>query len=150
MSGRDRRVNRNHYKKVDFAGKQTISADQFREVMNALLEEYGDAVIDVAVEAADKVSDEARLDLKGGSKSGGFKDITGLYRRGWRTRLEVKNIEVQAVTYNASGWQYTHLLEFGHQTRNGGRSQKFPHIADVNEWAVNEFAREIQQGVESL
>lgn len=152
MSGRDKRTNRNHYKRVSIQGSVKIDPADFREVMNDLLEQYGAGVVDVAIESADVVSQQAKDDLKSGI--GGYKNRTGKYRLGWRARLEVENTKVEAVTYNWTAWQLTHLLEFGHQLKRGGRkvgdAQAYPHLASINEWAVREFERLIKQGVEAL
>lgn len=126
-----------------------IEPKDFSALMNTLLDSYGAEVKSVAVSAADDVSKEARDKLKSKS-AGGFQNITGSYRRGWRAVLRKSAIGVDARVYNATDYRLTHLLEFGHQLRNGGRSEPFPHIGTVNDWAIEQFEKYLSKGLEDL
>lgn len=126
-----------------------IEPKDFSMWMNTLLDWYGEEVASVTASAADKVSKEARDKLKS-KDTGAFNDITGSYRRGWRATLRKSRIYVEARVYNATDYRLTHLLEFGHQLRKGGRSQPFPHISTVNEWAIEQFEKYLWKGLEDL
>lgn len=121
--------------------------------MNALLEEYGDKVIDIAITAADDTSKDARSMLRS-NNSGAFKNRTGNYRRGWRATLKKNNFGVVARVYNKTDWRLTHLLENGHNvTRKGviiGHVDAYPHIASVNDWAVKSFEDALTEGIVKL
>lgn len=146
MSGPDRRVNRNHYKKVENQG--TVDAGDFREFMNAILDEYGAQVIDAVEETARKVSREARLDLRNVPKN-----VVGgdTYTQGWRASFKADKLKVSATVYNANEWQLTHLLEYGHQIRRGGRTvgkaEPRPHIDPVKQWAFGEFEKRLKEEI---
>lgn len=63
------------------------------------------------------------------------KGATGDYAKGWAT----SNIKGKQVVHNKTDYQLTHLLEYGHAKRNGGRVAAKPHIRPVEEKAVNDF-----------
>lgn len=130
-----------------------IAPKDFSKYMNALLEEYGDSVIDIAITAADDTSKEARSKLRS-NNSGAFKNRKGTYRRGWRATLRKTRTSVMAQVYNATDYQLTHLLEYGHDViRNGkkvGEAKAYPHIEDVNTWAVKSFEDELTEGIVKL
>ncbi|MDN6899573.1 HK97 gp10 family phage protein [Oenococcus sicerae] len=68
---------------------------------------------------------EGVSELKNG---GGYKERTGSYTKGWAQKKQGRG----RVIYNRTDYQLTHLLEFGHATRNGGRTRAFPHIKPVD------------------
>ena len=41
----------------------------------------------------------------------------------------------------------THVLEFGHVTRNGGRTKAIPHIRPVEEKYSKEYEKELKQKI---
>ena len=127
-----------------------IKPKDFTHTMNALLKEYGDVVIEITADAADKTTKEARTKLRSNS-AGAFKNRTGAYRRGWRASLQRKNTSVLAQVYNATDYQLTHLLENGHDVVRGGavvgHAKEYPHIAEVNDWAINAFESELYRGL---
>lgn len=91
------------------------------------------------VEEAAKVA-EKRL-----KQGGPYKKRTGKYSKDWTSG--VRNTQNSAITgfkgysvYNKKHYQLTHLLEKGHQSRNGRRViPAFEHISPVND-AVGELA----------
>ena len=81
--------------------------------------------------------------------SGQFQDRSGNYRKGWRIKTVNKganNIEI--VVYNKV-YQLTHLLEYGHVKRGGGRVRAYPHIAPVEERLVRDFTHDVERIIET-
>ncbi|WP_088840677.1 HK97 gp10 family phage protein [Listeria sp. ILCC797] len=67
----------------------------------------------------------------------------GSYSRGWRMKKTAKG----QVIYNATDAGKTHLLEFGHAKRGGGRVQGVKHIEPVEQEAIQEFIEETERVV---
>ena len=93
-------------------------------------------------EAVEETAKEAVKRLKEG---GPYQERTGKYTKDWTT--DEQTSRTSAITglkrysvYNKKHYQLTHLLEKGHQTRDGKRTvQAFEHIGPVND-AIGEFA----------
>ena len=60
-------------------------------------------------------------------------------------------MRVGATVYGKHGtYQLAHLLEYGHATRNGGRTGANEHIKPVEEWAVEEVQDQIMKAIEGI
>lgn len=54
---------------------------------------------------------------------------------------------LELVVHSKNKYQLTHLLEFGHAKRGGGRVSARPHIATAEEKAVKVFEEEIKEAI---
>lgn len=71
------------------------------------------------------------------------------YPKGWAVKYETGRFKVGAAVYGKSGtYQLAHLLEYGHATRNGGRTKPIVHIEPVEQWAINEVQERFIQKME--
>lgn len=120
----------------------TIPVDSLAATVSQILDEYGEECTEVLGNSVKKVVKESVKELKG-SSVGGFQDRTGKYRNGWRSKVEETRLSVDGVVYNGGQPGLTHLLEFGHAKQNGGRTRAFPHIAEVNNRAQENFEKEL-------
>jgi hypothetical protein len=122
-----------------------VSLDSLDEEIKKELENFNVEVVRATNESIKEAAREATRTLK---KGGPYKNRTGKYARDWTTGQREKNksvIEVQGYTvYNKKNYQLTHLLEHGHQSRNGGRVKEFAHIAPVNEQIGEMIASKIE------
>lgn len=114
--------------------------------MKLILQDYTDDVKDIVRETLEEVGKEAASELK---SSGSFKG-TGKYKRGWDSTVETHRTFDSVIVHNKKKYRLTHLLEFGHAKRNGGRTRAFPHIAPANEKATKRAEREIIKKIEAL
>lgn len=111
-----------------------MNVDQLADEIARQLAFYSQFVDEEIEEVAKEVTQEAAMKLKQISPvadySGG-----GKYASGWK----VKKVGKSYVVHNAKAYQLTHLLEKGHATRDGGRTQPQPHIKPVEEMTNREF-----------
>ena len=122
----------------------SIKADDLAKTVSQVLKEYEGATIETMKKAVDKTSKQAVRDLKASSPK-----RTGAYSRDWASKKR-KNTNEWAyakTVYNKKHYRLTHLLEKGHRKVNGGMVAARPHIAKVEQEAVNELYREIKEGV---
>ncbi len=114
--------------------KATVE-DLDQEIINAL-ENWTNGDLRRAVN--DAIEESAATAAKELKKGGPYQERTGNYSEDWGHKLRkrqyssVINTEEYTV-YNKKHYQLTHLLENGHQSRNGGRVKAFSHIAPVAE-----------------
>ena len=112
--------------------------------ISKILQEYSEEVQEGIVEIAEESAQNGVSVLKRWDDT--YKIRPGKYNKGWRMKKEVGANYVHCTIHNATNYRLTHLLEFGHATRNGKRTRAFPHIFKV-EALVNE---EFKNGVEEL
>lgn len=67
----------------------------------------------------------------------------GKYAKGWKVKLEEKALGTEAIVHNDKQYRLTHLLEKGHQNRDGSRTKAQPHIAPVEEVITQELEKNI-------
>jgi len=109
--------------------------DISKEIANALAE-YTDEVTEGIEEAKKDVSKTTVKKLKVKSP-----ELTGDYAKGWRA----KKVGSNYVVYNKTDYQLTHLLEYGHALREGGRVRAIPHIRPAEEEAIEEYVERVER-----
>lgn len=112
--------------------------NELQKQVNKLLKEYGDAVIDSLDDVLEQTAKSCVETLK---KSPFTPRRTGKYASGWRyskrKKGEGSNDSVHQYTvYNGKYWFLTAPLEFGHQNRDGGRTEGQSHIKVAEDAAV--------------
>lgn len=122
------------------------------QAMHDILEDYTDEVAHIVDEILQDVGEEAATDLRSSASAiGGFKDRTGRYRKSWTmTHKEHRTYSETIVYAKPPHHRLTHLLEYGHATRRGGRTQAFPHIYTVNEETQDNAVRLITKAIEGI
>ena len=118
---------------------KTVKPENLQSVLMDYLNNYKEAIDEDVIEATDTVTRQAKQELVNTSPRGKGKRDTPYYR-GWAIKLNKRITgQYQKVIWNKTNYQLTHLLEFGHTTRNGGRTRAIPHIRPVEEKYNVEF-----------
>ena len=134
------------------------SIDGVGEAIKAELEDWAAGDLRRAVnEGLEETAEAAEKMLK---KGGPYRERTGKYTKDWTHGLRLRRgsrasaiigLNIYSV-YNKKHYQLTHLLEKGHQIRNGGRAvgeaAAFAHIAPVNELLRELLGYKIRSKVE--
>ena len=116
--------------------------DLAREVMRGL-EEYADVSTLTVKKAVRKSANAVRKDIQENAPK-----RTGDYAKSWATKkVRESSHTLELVVHSKNKYQLTHLLEFGHALRNGGRTKAYPHIAPAEEKGIETLEREIERGM---
>ncbi len=107
------------------------------------LAEYDQSVANDIKKIVDDVAAEGVSELKQTSPK-----LTGSYRRGWRKKQSYSDSRTKRNTvYNKTDYQLTHLLEYGHASRYGGRVKPKVHIKPVEERMIESLETKIEEAV---
>lgn len=123
-----------------------IKVDDLSKEIEKALVAYSDDISELVKEVADDVGKEAVQELKNTSPK--KKRKGGRYAKGWKPKKEKLGKNKYSVKiHNKTDYQLTHLLEFGHATRNGGRTKAIPHIRPVEEKYSKEYEKKLKQKI---
>lgn len=125
------------------------------------LNRYNKAVQDGVKKLIDDTTDELTSDLKThsprrkSSKYRGGKNgkryAPGSYARSWKSKVETNKFSVYSKrVFNSPHSSLTHLLEKGHEARNGTRVAPVEHIAPLERKAVANYEKLIEKMIKSI
>ena len=74
----------------------------------------------------------------------------GAYARSWTYHQETSSAKLTTVctVHNGKHYRLTHLLEDGHETRDGYRTRAFPHIKPAEDRVVAEYVKRAKEAIE--
>lgn len=101
---------------------------------------YTTAVEEEVEAAKEEVSKKTVNELKNSSP-----ELSGDYRKGWTRKKEGDAI----IIHNKTDYQLTHLLEYGHVNRDGGRTPAKVHIRPAEEKAVQEYLDRVERTIKA-
>ena len=129
---------------------KTVKPEDLSNVVMNYLTNYKEDIDDEVIETVDEVTKEAKEELIKISPRG-TAHRQNPYYRGWAVKLSKKKTGTyHKVIWNKTNYQLTHLLEFGHITRNGGRTKAIPHIRPVEQKYKVEFVEKLENKIRRI
>ena len=105
--------------------------------ISRLLEKYTEDVRIEMEKVSQDLTDEAVEQLNETSSR-----RTGKYAAGWHKKTNKKG---NIVIYNKNKAEITHLLEFGHAKKDGGRVGGIPHIKPAEKMIQEKYVSELEK-----
>ena len=116
-----------------------IQINDFSSYMADLIAEFGDEAVKANETAIRKVAKDVTKELRSAGSYGGSK-----YRKAIGAEIKTSRIGVEAVVGSKTLPGLTHLLEFGHAKKNGGRTKAFNFIAPINDTVEAKYMKEME------
>ena len=114
-----------------------ISVDEMGNAIFKEFEKYIDMTTTQVNIAVKEVADDVRDEIM---KEAPVK--TGQYKESWTVSPGEKTLKGSSyIVHSKNRYQLTHLLEFGHAKRGGGRTRAFPHISKGEKLAIKELKK---------
>lgn len=129
--------------------------------IKANLKIYHKEIQEEIIKQVDKTTESLRVGLRshsprrGGTKlrgrQSGKRYAPGSYAKSWRAKVTNQSFSVYEKTvYNSTHYRLTHLLEKGHEGRNGKRVNPVIHIAPEEKKALQNYERNIIEKIKSI
>ena len=116
--------------------------DLAKEVMRGL-DEYADVTTEQVKKAVRKAGNTVRREIQENAPKN-----TGDYAKSWAVKkVRESSHTLEVVVHSKNRYQLTHLLEFGHCLRNGGRTRAMPHIAPAEEEGIEQLEKMIERDI---
>ena len=116
--------------------------DLAKEVMRGL-DEYADVTTEQVKKAVRKAGNTVRREIQENAPKN-----TGDYAKSWAVKkVRESSHTLELVVHSKNRYQLTHLLEFGHCLRNGGRTRAMPHIAPAEEKGIEQLEKMIERDI---
>lgn len=137
-----------------------IELEDLSDAITDALREYSNGIRKKVDTITEQTSNTVKKELKETSPKRNGKGLkryksgksykSGAYAKAWTSSV-VYNVSgnKRIVIGNKQHYYLTHLLEYGHATRNGGRARAIPHIKPVEEKAIKEFEEKIAEAIQS-
>ena len=121
-----------------------VSIDQLAAEIAKGLAEYSQDVVEKVNVSSEKVGRAAVKQLRQTSPK-----KTGKYAKSWTmsTEKEIGQPHKRIVHVKAPHYRLTHLLEYGHAKRGGGRVAGIPHIRPAEEQVIQDFVAEVEEAI---
>ncbi len=121
-----------------------IDVDELADEVMKELRDYQQTTSENVENAVEQTAKETVEELKQTSPK-----KTGKYAKSWTKKSTVTGSNNFNAIVHARKPKYrlTHLLEKGHQKRNGGRTAAIPHISKAEEHAIQKLEERIFNGL---
>lgn len=117
-----------------------VTVDDLAEVIAEELEDYRQSVADGVKKEVQSTAEQCQKEIQKNSPK-----KSGKYKKGWRRKTNFESAEdIRVTVYNKTSYQLTHLLEYGHAKRGGGRVAARPHIRPAEENAEKALLKKVK------
>ena len=122
---------------------KTVSVDEMGNAIQKEFEEYVEHTADEVKKIVKEVADDVTKEIQSRAPVD-----TGAYKKSW-TATQTKNTALAAeyTVHSEKHYRLTHLLEYGHAKRGGGRTEGRPHIAPVEEMLNEQYFRKVEESL---
>lgn len=118
-----------------------ISSKDFTDTILGYLDELGDEAVEANETALRSVAKDVTKDLKKAGSFGG----SGAYRKSIVSEIKKTRVGVSAEIGAGRYGGLTHLLEFGHAKKNGGRTTAFNFVAPINDSVEERYVKKMEE-----
>lgn len=122
-----------------------VQVDQLANEILKTLTDFHDMTNKELKSIAEETSEEVKNEISNTSPVGATKK----YSRSWRIKKLRENANSILFVVHSRRYQLTHLLEFGHAKRNGGRTRAIPHIAPAEQKGIESFEKKLKARIEN-
>jgi hypothetical protein len=120
---------------------QKVSIDEMGDIIMKELEEYAKLATDDMKDAVKDTAKSVKKDIEGSAPV-----LTGQYKKSWSIKSISENANsIDMVVHSKNRYQLTHLLEYGHAKRGGGRVEGKSHIAPAEQRGNETLVKTIEQ-----
>jgi hypothetical protein len=120
---------------------QNVSIDDMDDVIMKELEKYANLATDDMKDAVKDTANSVKKDIESSAPV-----LTGRYKKSWRIKKIRENANsLDVLVHSSNRYQLTHLLEFGHAKRGGGRVAGKPHIEPAAEKGEQDLIKAIEE-----
>lgn len=122
---------------------QTVTIDDLDQAIMKDLKEYAGLATDEMKDAVKSSAATVKKDIQSSAPV-----RTGAYRKSWAVKkIAESSSTLDLVVHSKNRYQLTHLLEFGHAKRNGGRVPAQPHIASAEKAGKEQLIEDIKHAL---
>lgn len=122
--------------------KKVKPEDLTKAIMEEL-EDYKKTTTEMVKKSVVTVSDMVKDDIRTRAPK-----RTGKYSRSWKVKEDKQTRDsLSMIVYTPSGYRISHLLEYGHANRYGGRTKAMPHIKPSEENGIKKLEELIKGGL---
>lgn len=126
--------------------KGEVPVDQMANAIRQTITDWSQDVADAVKMATVETAISAAADLRNSSP-----ERTGAYAHDWtHKKMYEDRYRISEVVHNRKHYRLTHLLEYGHANRGGGRTPAYPHIGLAEERALRTLEEKVRQYINDI
>lgn len=119
---------------------KNVQIQNFAKEMNRILEGYSQFAINELKETVSEAGESVKKEIRKNAPK-----RTGKYKKSWQVqKMSDTRTGLSVVVHSKDRYRLTHLLEYGHAKRGGGRVRAIPHIAPAEETVRDQMMKDLE------